>query len=222
MTKDKKKTQSDRKVHSEASENQQPVAESSPLAEEAEVNEEGYAGQAEGEPAAESMSQVSSLDFPSRKELEDTLTAMEMQVDQYKNQSLRAQAELENVRRRAGREVSNARKFGVEKLIIDLLPVIDGLTRGLESSAPGSAQVASIRDGMQMTLNMLHKIMTKFGVDLIDPKVGEPFNPEYHEAVSMLSDPDAAPDSIYEVVQKGYQLNGRVLRAAMVIVVAKA
>lgn len=169
--------------------------------------------------AEEIESVAEGIEFPSRDKLEDQLTAMEMKVDEYKNQYLRGQAELENLRRRTERDISNAHKFGTEKLLADFLPVVDSLVRGLESPESRDPQAQAMREGVALTLDLLEKTLIKHGVNTIEPKKGEPFNPEFHEAMSALSDPDADPNTIAEVIQKGYQLNGRVLRAAMVIVV---
>lgn len=170
------------------------------------------------QPENENEESQEGLEFPSREKLEDQLTAMERKVEQYKNQYMRAEAELQNVRRRAERDVSNAHKFGSEKLLADLLPVMDSMIRGLESPESQDPHAKAMRDGLVMTLDILMKTLQKHGIELIDPKAGEPFNPEQHEAMSMISDPDADPNTISEVVQKGFQLNGRVLRAAMVVV----
>jgi len=159
------------------------------------------------------------LEFPSRDKLEDQLTAMEMKVEEYKNQYLRGQAELENVRRRAERDVASAHKFGIEKLLADMLPVIDSLVRGLEGPESRDSHAQAMRQGMVLTLELLEKTLAKYGVTAIAPQQGEVFNPELHEAVSTMSDPDAKTNTIADVMQKGYQLNGRVLRAAMVIVI---
>ncbi len=161
-----------------------------------------------------------SFEVPSHDAWETQLAAMEVKMNQYKDQAQRAQAELENVRRRAERDISNAHKFGSEKLLADLLPVVDSIIRGLDSPESGDAHAKAMRTGMTMTLDMLQKTLKNHGIELIDPKPGEPFDPKQHEAMSMLSDPDAEPNTIYEVVQKGFQLNGRVLRAAMVVVVS--
>lgn len=158
------------------------------------------------------------LDFPTRQALEDQLTAYERKTDEYKQQALRAQAELENYRRRAERDVASAHKFGVEQLIITLLPVVDSLTRGLESCDTQDAKVKAIREGMQLTLDILNKALVKFGVEMIEPAVGEPFDPKLHEAMGMQHDPNVKPNTILKLLQKGYQLHGRVLRAAMVMV----
>lgn len=161
---------------------------------------------------------VEGLDFPSRKELEDKLTAMEQQVEECRNQVLRAQAEMENVRRRAKSDIANAREFGSQSLVKDLLPIMDSMIRGLESPDSQDPHAKAMREGLAITLDMLQKMMLKHGVEFIDPKRGDVFNPEKHEAMSMVSDPNAEPNTISEVLQKGYLLNGRVLRAAMVIV----
>lgn len=168
---------------------------------------------------AEEITAPEALEFPDRKKLEDQLTAMEMKMDDYKNQVLRAHAEVENVRRRTERDVSNAHKFGSEKLLADLLPVIDTLVRSLESPESRDSHAQAMREGVSLTLDLLQKTLVKHGMEMIAPKPGEPFNPELHEAMSAMSDPDAEPNTIAEVMQTGYQLNGRVLRAAMVMII---
>jgi len=160
------------------------------------------------------------LEYPSRQELEDQLTALELRINEYKQQTARAQAELENYRRRAERDVKEAHQYGVSQLINALLPVVDGLVRGLESGNPEDPKIKPIFDGMQMTLDLLLKALSKFGVEVIDPAVGEEFNPKIHEAMGMEKSPEAKPNTIIRTLQKGYQLHGRVMRAAMVMVAA--
>lgn len=160
------------------------------------------------------------LEFPSHSKLEDQLTAAEQKADDYKNQMLRMQAELENVRRRAERDVANAHKYGSEKLLSDMLPVVDSLIRGMEIPEAKDPHVKAMRDGMQLTLDLFEKALAKHGLDVIDPAVGEAFDPQQHEAMSMQQDPEAESNTILQVIQKGYSLNGRVIRAAMVIVAA--
>lgn len=160
----------------------------------------------------------SHLEYPTRQQLEDQLTAMESQVDEYKQQAARAQAELENVRRRAERDISNAHKYGVEQLIIALLPVVDGLARGLESGDLTDLKVKNLHHGMQLTLDLLHKALAKFGVDRIVPAPGDAFDPKQHEAMGVQAEPGAKPNTVVQLLQTGYQLHGRVLRAAMVMV----
>lgn len=158
------------------------------------------------------------IEFPGRDKLEDQLTAMEKKVEEYKDKTVRYRAEMENFRRRAERDVANAHKYGTEKLLMDLLPIVDSMVRGLESPESHDPHAKSMREGIGLTLDLLHKTLSKHGVKIIDPKPGESFNPELHEAMSAVKDPKAKPNTVVQVVQKGYELNGRVLRAAMVIV----
>lgn len=133
---------------------------------------------------------------------------------------LRAQAELENQRRRLQKDVENARNYGLEKFALELLPVKDSLERGLEAAAGGSAEVASLRDGMALTLKMLQGAMEKFGLREVDP-LGQPFDPELHEAMTMQASDEVAPGHVMAVIQKGCTLNDRLVRAAMVVVASE-
>lgn len=160
------------------------------------------------------------LAYPTHEELEQQLNVLEMQLSEYKDAAIRAKAEADNVRRRAERDVQNAHKYGSEKLLNDLLPVVDSLVRGLEGPEPEDAQAQSYRQGMMLTLDILEKMLEKHGVQVINPAIGETFNPELHEAMSMQPSPEAKPNTILHVLQKGYELNGRVIRAAMVTVAA--
>lgn len=162
--------------------------------------------------------QAESLDFPSHQQLEDQLTAAEQKAAEFKEKMILAHAELDNVRKRSERDVQNAHKFGVEKLLGDMLPVIDSLTRALEGPEPTDAQAQAMHQGIELTLDLFEKTLTKYGVEVISPEAGEAFNPEQQEAMSMQPGTGLEPNSVVQVLQKGYLLNGRVLRAAMVIV----
>ena len=157
--------------------------------------------------------------FPTDNESNDQLMAMEKKLNEYKEQVMRSHAEMENLRRRAERDVANAHKYSTEKLIADLLPIADSMIRGLETPESKDPHVKGMREGIVLTIDLLNKTLSKHGVTVIDPKPGEPFNPDLHEAMSAIQDPAAKPNTIVKVMQQGYQLNGRVLRAAMVIVV---
>ncbi|MCG7198433.1 nucleotide exchange factor GrpE [Marinobacter pelagius] len=149
--------------------------------------------------------------------------ALNAQVQELKDQVLRTQAEMQNVRRRSEIDVEKAHKFALEKFVKELLPVADSLEKAVESTEgqeEAGELVASIREGVEMTLDLFMKSLAKFNVEQLNP-VGEPFDPQQHEAMSMVPAPDAEPNSVVNVVQKGYLLNGRVVRPAMVIV-AKA
>ncbi|GHD43526.1 molecular chaperone GrpE [Marinobacter persicus] len=149
--------------------------------------------------------------------------SLQAQLQEQQEQVLRVQAEMQNVRRRAEIDVEKAHKFALEKFVKELLPVADSLEKAVESTEgqqDASEMVTSIREGVEMTLDLFRKSLAKFNVEQLDP-VGEPFDPQQHEAMSMVPAPNAEPNSVVAVVQKGYLLNGRVVRPAMVMV-AKA
>ena len=145
--------------------------------------------------------------------LEDART----KADENWNELLRARAEIDNLRKRHERELANAHKYGMDRLVQELLPVRDSLELGLQAANDPAADVAKLREGKQLTLNLLSAAMDKFDIEQIDP-VGQPFDPERHQAMSMQESADVAPNTVVTVVQKGYLLAGRVVRPAMVIV----
>lgn len=131
---------------------------------------------------------------------------------------LRAQAEVQNMRRRAERDVENAHKFALDKFSSDLLPVIDSLERATEAADNlDSEAVKAMKDGVELTLKMFVEALKKHGVEQVDP-MGQPFDPEFHQAMSMVPNPDMEPNSVMAVMQKGYLLKGRLVRPAMVVV----
>lgn len=140
---------------------------------------------------------------------------LEQSVADAKDQALRAAAEAQNVRRRAEQEADKARKFALEKFIKELLPVIDSLEKALETMQEGTEEAH--REGVSMTLKLKLDVLGKFGVEVVDPH-GEPFDPQYHEAMAMVPNPELEPSTVMEVIQKGYLLNGRLVRPAMVVV----
>ena len=159
------------------------------------------------------------------KELESEasqlLSALE-EVSKFRDMALRAEAEMENVRRRATRDVENAHKFGQEKLIQNLLPVIDSLEKAIESAeqagaADGEGASKAILEGVGLCLKIQVDVLTKQGLAVVDP-MGEPFDPNVHQAMSMVENPDVEPNSVVAVIQKGYTLNDRLVRPAMVMV----
>ena len=145
--------------------------------------------------------------------LQAALAAAESRALESRDLYMRALAELENVRKRASRDVEQAHKFALERVAHDLIGVKDSLELGLVSA--GSAD--GLREGTRATLQLLSRALEKAGVTEIDPQ-GEQFNPELHEAMAMQPSAEHVPNSILQVVQKGYQLNGRLLRPARVIV----
>ena len=143
------------------------------------------------------------------------LAAAEAKAAENWERYVRAAAELENVRKRATRDVENAHKFALERFGKELLAVIDGLEMALAAS--DNASVESLLEGSEATLKLLGGTMERFGIEQVDPE-GEAFDPEWHEAISVQPSDTVEPGSVLTVVQKGYSLNGRLLRPAMVIV----
>ncbi len=143
------------------------------------------------------------------------LEAAEAKASENWERYLRAAAEVENVRKRATRDVENAHKFALERFGKELLSVRDTLEMGL--AAADNASVESLLEGSTATLKLLEKTMQNFGIEVVNPE-GEPFDPEFHEAISVQPSDDVEPGSVAIVVQKGYSLNGRLLRPAMVVV----
>jgi molecular chaperone GrpE len=153
-------------------------------------------------------------------ELEKALAESQAMVASQKDGVLRGKAEVENMRRRVAMDVEKAHKFALNKFANELLPVVDNLERALTAIDKDDQQFKSITEGLEMTLSSFTNALDKSGVKLINP-VGELFNPELHQAMTMIEVPGAEPNSVIDVMQKGYELNGRLLRPAMVVV-AKA
>lgn len=168
--------------------------------------------------AAESAENAEAADAAGEAGL-DPLAQAEARADENWNKYLRAVAELDNVRKRARRDVENARKYGIERFAGELLAVSDSLEAALEAGE--SAEAASLLEGSEATLKLLLSTLGKFGVEQLDPH-GEPFDPQLHEAMTMVPSPDAEPNTVIDVIQKGYSLNGRLIRPARVIVAAPA
>ncbi len=127
---------------------------------------------------------------------------------------LRAKAEIDNLRRRNTKDLENAHKYGIEKFVTELLPVLDSMALGL---AVEDASAESLREGMELTMNILQKMMEKLNIEEIDP-LNEKFDPEKHQAMTMQPNADVEPNTVIAVMQKGYSLNERLIRPAMVMV----
>ncbi len=154
------------------------------------------------------------------KALEEAIAKAEIANDQY----LRACAEMENVRRRSQTDVSNARKYAVERFARELLAVHDSLDQAatVDLADAGKKVVKQMQEGLALTLKQLDTAFEKFSVEMVNPEVGDAFDPDLHQAMSMQPGEDVDPDHIVCVIQKGYRLQGRLLRPAMVIVAAPA
>ncbi|WP_255962013.1 nucleotide exchange factor GrpE [Stutzerimonas stutzeri] len=151
------------------------------------------------------------------EDLAARVQSLEEQLAAAQDQSLRVAAELQNIRRRAEQDIEKAHKFALEKFAGDLLAVADSLERGLELSNPSDEAVKPMREGVELTFKLLLDTLARHQLVQLDPQ-GEPFNPEHHQAMAMEESTHAEPGSVLKVFQKGYLLNGRLLRPAMVVV----
>ncbi len=141
----------------------------------------------------------------------------EDEAEKLREDLLRAHAEMQNMRRRAERDVEHAHKFALEKFVSELLPVVDNLERALKALEDEGALDSAVGEGIQLTRKSFLDALQRFNVEPVDP-VGEPFDPDKHQAMTMVPSPDHAPNTVIEVFQKGYLLNGRLVRPAMVVV----
>ena len=180
---------------------------------------EGGAGEAE----QSETTQATELDpnSPSDEhdqEVESVEEAIDVnaELEAAKDAALRAQADAMNVQRRAEQEIEKARKFALERFCGDLLSVVDNLERALESNGDEQGN-AALTEGIELTRKGFMDVLGKYGVESVDP-MGEPYDPETAQAMSMVEQPDVEPNSVVAVMQKGYTLNGRLLRPAMVMV----
>jgi molecular chaperone GrpE len=162
----------------------------------------------------ESTDASASADNDTQQQLLADLEQLKAAVAQMQEERLRERAELENQRKRLVRDVDMARKFANERLLGDLLPVFDSLDAGLMAAG---GEPSPLRDGLELTFKQLLKVAADNGLQRIDP-VGEAFNPEHHQAISQVAADGSAPDSVVQVFQKGYLLNERLLRPALVVV----
>jgi len=145
------------------------------------------------------------------------LAALQKKADEHYDQLVRAHAEIENLKRRHTQELEKAHKYALDKFVGELLTIWDSLELGLQAAQNDEADVASLREGNELTVKMFGDVMEKFNVERINPE-GESFNPEFHQAMSMVPNAEMAPNTVMAVMQKGVSLNGRLIRPAMVVV----
>lgn len=165
---------------------------------------------------AEPVNEEGAPELQSVAELMSQLEVAQAEVASLKDQMLRSQAEVQNIRRRAEQDVEKAHKFGLEKFAGEMVEIVDNLERAIEAAGEDDA-VKPIREGVEMTLNMFVSGLAKFNVEQVNPQ-GEAFDPALHQAMSMVPAPDAKPNTVVAVMQKGYTLHGRLIRPAMVMV----
>ena len=149
--------------------------------------------------------------------VEEVIARLHEDVAAAKDAVLRAQAEAQNAKRRAEQDVEKARKFALERFCSELLPVADNLERALEAAAGDDEIVKPIAEGVELTLKSFQDAMKKFNIEVVDPQ-GEPFDPQLHQAMSMVENNEVEPNTVIAVMQKGYTLYGRLVRPAMVMV----
>ena len=192
---------------------------------EAEANADGEAAAEAEAPGAAEDAEPAEPESPEQQieALQQALIAAQASAAAAEDRALRAAAEAENTRRRADRSIENAHKFALEKFVGDLLPAVDSFERAAdaaEQAQAASGDVQAIAEGVSLSLKLLREAMEKQGIVVVDP-IGAPFDPQEHEAMSMIEKADAEPGTVVEVFQKGYTVNGRLARPARVIV-AKA
>ncbi|MGI9568846.1 MAG: nucleotide exchange factor GrpE [Desulfobulbia bacterium] len=144
-------------------------------------------------------------------------------LESAKDKSLRAQAEVENIRRRAANEQVNSRKFAIESFATELLSVKDSLdlAEQVELSADNEDVISKMQEGLSLTLKQLEQVFEKFSIKIISPEKGDKLNPELHQAMTIVPSNDVNPNCVLDVIQKGYQLHDRLLRPAMVVIAKK-
>jgi molecular chaperone GrpE len=187
-------------------------------AESAEIkNEQSKAEQSKEELNAEIEAELLDEIEAEQEEQQPVSEQLLEQVAKANDQVLRVQAEMQNVRRRAERDVESAHKFALDKFAADLLPVVDNLERALAAIDTADEGQKSVAEGLELTLKSFVEVLARYKIEAIDP-AGQPFDAELHQAVSMVPNPDLEANTVMDVFQKGYTLNGRLVRPAMVVV----
>jgi molecular chaperone GrpE len=187
-------------------------------AESAEIkNEQSKAEQSKEELNAEIEAELLDEIEAEQEEQQPVSEQLLGQVAKANDQVLRVQAEMQNVRRRAERDVESAHKFALDKFAADLLPVVDNLERALAAIDAADEGQKSVAEGLELTLKSFVEVLARYKIEAIDP-AGQPFDAELHQAVSMVPNPDLEANTVMDVFQKGYTLNGRLVRPAMVVV----
>ena len=171
----------------------------------------------EGETTLEETAAAGDVDPEAEASPEDVMARLEEEAATARDNALRALADAQNVKRRAEQDVEKARKFALEQFAKELLPVVDNMERALEATEGHDEAVKLIAEGVELTLKSFLDALKKFNVEAVDPQ-GEPFDPNLHQAMSMVENSEVEPNSVIAVMQKGYTLNGRLLRPAMVMV----
>lgn len=187
---------------------------------EVELNEEVAQMEADVEAAVDAAEQHAEQEQSPEEEIAMLYAELEgakQTIADQKDSVVRAAADVDNIRRRAAQDVEKAHKFALEKFANELLPVIDNLERAIEFSDKENETLKPLLEGIDMTVKSFNDAVAKFGVEIVNPQ-GEQFNPDFHQAMSIQPSNDVSPNTVLAVMQKGYTLNGRLLRPAMVMV----
>ena len=182
---------------------------------EIEENEQDKAVEAETQPVPGEEAPLEAAD--AELSLEEIIGQLQVDTAAAKDAALRAQADAQNVKRRAEQDVEKARKFALEQFCKELLPVIDNLERALEAAPADEVLVKPVAEGVELTLKSFVDALQKFKIEVVNP-LGEPFDPQFHQAMSMVENAEVEPNTVTLVMQKGYTLHGRLVRPAMVMV----
>jgi molecular chaperone GrpE len=153
----------------------------------------------------------------SADELEEMLEDVTAQMEDYKNQVMRLHAEMDNLRKRSEKDIAKAHKYGLDRFAADLLPIVDSLEHGLNIDIGDNEFAKNVHDGMKMTLNLFLNTLEKFSIEQVNP-IDDPFSPELHQAMCMEENTEVPANTVLKVMQKGYTLNGRLIRPALVTV----
>ena len=203
----------------ETNNDENTAANDEPQTSPAEENGEAKLDEVNAEIEAELMDEMDAE--AAEQEQQSETEQLKAQVATANDQVLRVQAEMQNVRRRAERDVENAHKYALDKFAADLLPVVDNLERALAAIDSADEGQKAVAEGLELTLKSFMEVLVRYKIEAIDP-AGEPFDAELHQAVSMVPNPDLEHNTVMDVFQKGYTLNGRLIRPAMVVVSSAA
>ncbi len=180
--------------------------------------------QTEAEQMNQQDQQASESEQMTQEGQQDSIEVLKQELEEAQQKSqenwdkaVRVQADMENLKRRTQKDVENAHKFALEKFSKELLNVVDSLELGIQAASGDTPDVEKLKEGMELTLKQLQAVLKKFNIEALDP-TGEPFNPEHHQAMSMQPSDEHEPNTVVNVFQKGYLLNDRLIRPAMVVV----
>ncbi len=175
----------------------------------------------ENQTAEEAVKEADDALEDAQEAVQDDIAALleeaRAEAEKHKDMALRVQADMENLRRRTRIDVESAHKYALEKFVNELIPVLDSMEMGIEAAGKEEASAESIKEGLDMTFKQFLDVLQKFEVERVNP-MGEKFDPQLHEAMTMVPSPDHESNTVMDVFQKGYTLNERLVRAARVIV----